>query len=190
MNETTEKQEIDERAIEVGTEALQETLVDPGPLDIRGLALAAATRAGRYKPGVDSEEDALAACIVRTVTEVVEKLTVSDDSDTAGVGTTVEYVDAFSDENGKRVGTMTGNAVVVAMAPHMWQFHRSTTEFDDGTIEHVGLVDCTALMRRMTQIHSIVGTSGVYEGKTGFMAFELSDPHKRPPLFSVTFVLC
>ncbi|MGW1958453.1 allene oxide cyclase barrel-like domain-containing protein [Streptomyces sp. NPDC001920] len=190
VDEKTDDDGIDRRAIDVGTEALAEEIVDPGPLDVKALAMAAAATAGLYAPGRDNEDDVLAKCLVRSVTEVVEKLSVSDDPENAGVGTTVEYVDAFFDEDGERVGTMSGNAVVLAMTPHMWQYHKSTTEFEDGTIEHTGVVDCTALMHRMTQLHRVVGTGGVYLGKSGYMAFEMSDPHQKPPHFSVTFVLC
>ncbi|WP_405620552.1 allene oxide cyclase barrel-like domain-containing protein [Streptomyces sp. NBC_01508] len=180
---------IDERALEVGTESLREA-PDPGPLNIRALAVAAATEAGQHTPGVDSEDDAVAKCLVRSLTEMAEKLTVSHPPEEAGPGTTVEYVEAFVDEDGERVGTMTGNSVVLTMTPHMWQFHRGTTEFEDGPLEHSAMPDCTALMRSMTQIHRVKGTSGVYLGKSGYMAFEISDPTQTPPHFSSTFVVC
>ncbi|MFG2531762.1 hypothetical protein [Streptomyces sp. NPDC048516] len=181
---------IDERALEVGTESLKEMHPDPGPLSIPALAVAAATAAGLHTPGVHSEDDAVSRCVIRSVTEMAENLTVSHSKEEAGPGTTVEYREALVDADGKRVGTMTGNSVVLMMTPHMWQFHQSRTEFEDGVIEHSAVIDCTALMRRMSQVHRATGISGAYEGKSGYMAFEISDPTQKPPHFTTTFVMC
>ncbi|RKN50251.1 hypothetical protein D7223_00025 [Micromonospora endolithica] len=181
---------VDERAMEAGADALRAYQGDQGPLSVDALAVAAATVAGLHEPGVDDPAKAVDRCLVRTVTEFAEELTVSDPPETAGVGTTVRYVEAFHDDKGNRVGTMTGGAVVVQMKPHMWQAHRSVATFDDGALDITGLIDCNALGRQMTQIFRAVGTSGVYAGRAGFLAFELSDPTRKPPHFSVTIVVC
>lgn len=183
--------EIDERALETGTMALQETVVDPGPVGVEALAVAAATAAGRYTPGESARPaDALKECVViEGLTEIVEKLVVHDVPGGAGVGTTVEYVDGYFDGD-RRIGESRGTAVVLAMTPHMWQFHKSRTEFEDGAFETTGVIDCTAMLRRMTQVLQVVGTEGRFAGKTGYVTLALKDPTQKPPHYETAVVLC
>jgi hypothetical protein len=180
--------QIDERAMEAGAAALQETIVDPGPLDVTALAVAAALAAGLHSAD-DDPAAALAKCIVLDeLTEFAERLVVHDRP--GGVGTTVEYVEVYEDASGARLGTATGNAVVLKMEPHMWQLHQSVSELADGSFEAVGVIDCTAMLRRMTQVLRVTGRSGRYAGKSGFMTLAISDPNQRPPHYSVQVVLC
>jgi hypothetical protein len=184
-------EQIDERALNTGVAALQESIVDPGPIGVEALAVAAATAAGRHDPAVDRPADAVAKCIVRAdLTEKVERLVVHDAKDTDGTGSLVEYVDGCYDAEGNRLGTVTGSAVVLAMTPHMWQFHRSTTELLDGSFETTGVIDCTAMLRRMTAVLRVRGTGGRYAGRHGYATLALKDPTQRPPHYETAFVLC
>jgi hypothetical protein len=189
-NATAAPAELDERAVEAGITALSETMSQDNPLTAEALAVAAATAAGRYVPGRDSVADALAACvIIRDLTEVVEKMVINDDGK-PGPGTVAEYADGLFDGDGTRVATMTGQAVVMTMTPHMWQYHKAVVEFEDGTIENSGVLDATAVVHGITQTLEVVGVSGRYEGMSGFRTIVVSDPEKTPPLYRATFVLC
>ncbi|HEY7143741.1 MAG TPA: hypothetical protein VH637_05790 [Streptosporangiaceae bacterium] len=181
--------QVDERALESGA-AFQAVQPDPGPVDIRALAVAAATAAGAFAPGQGSPDDAVRACVVRDgITEKIEKLVINDGG-AHGAGTTVEYTDGYYDEQGERIATATGSAVVVAMTPHMWQFHASTAEFADGSFAVSGFLDAAALMRSMTQILQIRGLTGRYAGKAGYMSLTVADPSQRPPHYATAFALC
>jgi hypothetical protein len=181
--------EIDQRALDVGADVLQATQ-DPGPLDVQGLALAAATAAGVFDPAQGKAEDAVRHCIVLDgLTEKVEKAVVSENTP-AQPGSTVEYVDGFYDADGKRVGTLTGSAVVLAMTPHLWQYHKGHADFEDGTFETTGVVDCTAVIHGMTEVFQIVGTGGKYEGKAGYLTLAVKDATQRPPHYTTTIVMC
>ncbi|HEX6526877.1 MAG TPA: hypothetical protein VF070_43715 [Streptosporangiaceae bacterium] len=181
---------IDERALDAG-QAFEDSMQDPGPIDIQALAVAAATAAGVFTPGQDDPDVALSKCIVMDdLTEMVEKVVVHDDAP-PGSNTTVEYVDAYYDNSGRRMATVTGRAVVVMMSPHMWQFHESTAELDDGSLRITGLIDTTVAMRRgLTQILQVTGISGRYQGKSGYMTLKVKDPTKRPPHYATAFVVC
>jgi hypothetical protein len=180
---------VDERALGSGA-AFLELPADPGPVDIRALAVAAATAAGAYVPGRGSPDDAVMACIVRDgITEKIEKLVINDGG-THGTGTTIEYSDGYYDDSGERIATVTGSAVVVATAPHMWQFHTSTAEFADGSIAISGFLDAAAMMRSMTQILQVRGMSGRYAGKAGYMSLTIADPSQRPPHYATAIVVC
>ncbi|GAA3301643.1 MULTISPECIES: allene oxide cyclase barrel-like domain-containing protein [Dactylosporangium] len=188
---TIADEQIDERALNTGAAALQESIVDPGPVGVEALAVAAATAAGVHDPAADSPADAVAKCIVLAgLTEKVERLVVHDAKDTDGTGSLVEYVDGYYDADGNRLGAATGTAVVLSMAPHMWQFHRSTTELTDGTFETTGVIDCTAMLRRMTAVLQVRGTGGRYAGRSGYVTLALKDPNQRPPHYETAFVLC
>lgn len=189
MTATGENTGVDQRAIDVGGE-FQQAAADPGPLDIRALAVAAATAAGRYDPAEQTPDDALKACeVMDGLVEKIEQLSI-DDGGSPGEGTTVNFVDGFFDENGERVATVTGTGTVLTMTPHMWQVHRSRAELDDGTFEITGLLDVGALLRSMTQVLRIVGTGGRYAGKTGYLTLTVLDPTQRPPHYSTMFALC
>lgn len=187
--DTTDSGPIDRRALESGAMAQQMTS-DPGPVDIRALAVAAATRAGLYLPGKSTTEDAVGACVVvEGLTEKILKLTINDGGDTR-LGSTIEYTDAVFDRDGKEIGTSTSSAVVLGMAPHMWQFHRSTVELDDGGFESTGVIDATAMLRGMTQILQVAGTSGRYAGKSGYLTIAIADPTRKPPHYTTSFAVC
>ena len=112
--------EIDQRAMDVGADVLKADQ-NPGPLDVVGLALAAATAAGVFDPAKEPAEEAVRHCVVLDrLTERIEKAVVSD-ADQAKPGSTVEYTDAFYDEDGRKIGTLRGHAVVLTMTPHLWQ---------------------------------------------------------------------
>ncbi len=180
---------IDERALDSGT-MVQQAVADPGPVDIEALAVAAAAKAGLYVPGKSTTEDAVSACIiVEGLTEKIVKLTINDDGGVQ-LGSTVAYTDAIFDRDGKELGTSTSNAVVLGMAPHMWQYHYSTVELHDGTYETTGVLDATAMMRGMTQVLQVTGTGGRYAGKAGYLTIAIIDPTQRPPHYSTSFVVC
>jgi len=183
--------EIDQRARDVGADAQREQ-EDPSPLDPRALALAAAAAAGVYTPGGGEQEQAAALdrCVIVTgLTEKIEKLVVHDGG-TPGTGTSVEYTDAFFDADGNRVATVQGSSIVLTMAPHMWQYHQSRAQFDDGAFEAQGVLDCTAMLRGGTQLFRLTGTEGRYAGKVGFMTLAIEDPTQKPPHYATSFVLC
>ncbi|WP_255955320.1 allene oxide cyclase barrel-like domain-containing protein [Streptomyces odontomachi] len=180
--------QIDERSIKSG--ALFRKAEDPGPVDIRGLAVAAATRAGRYVPGRDSVEDALAKCVYKdNLTEKILKLTINDDGK-GGPAHSVHYEDAILDADGTELGKSSSNAVVVVTEPHMWQFHKSTVELVNGSYEHNGLIDVNAMMRGMTQVFHVTGISGEFEGKTGFATITIGDVTQQPPTYAISYAVC
>ncbi|GHH88405.1 hypothetical protein GCM10018793_67950 [Streptomyces sulfonofaciens] len=180
---------IDERAVNSGA-AFQQAEPDPGPVDIRALAVAAATRAGRYVAGRDTVDDAVAACVARDgLTEKILKLRINDGGQ-EGLGTTVDYEDAILDAGGTEIGKSTSSAVVLSMTPHMWQIHRSTVELADGSYESSGLLDVHAMMRGMTQILQVTGVSGRYEGKSGYATITIGDPTQKPPSYAISFAVC
>ncbi|QTD96703.1 allene oxide cyclase barrel-like domain-containing protein [Streptomyces cyanogenus] len=190
-NENAAAQPIDRRAMDVGVEARRE-VADPSPLDPEALALAAAAAAGVCTPGDGAQARAAAIekCVVVTgLTEKIEKLVVHD-GETPGLGTSVEYTDAFYDADGNRVATVNGRSVVLSTTPHMWQYHQSRAELEDGTFEAVGVLDCTVMMRGGTQLFRITGTGGRYAGKVGYMTLAIADPSQKPPHYATSFVLC
>jgi hypothetical protein len=185
----TNSESVDQRAIESGA-IFQVADPDPGPVPIRALAVAAATKAGLYVPGEGTIEDAVSKCIVIDgLTEKILKLVIDDGGD-PGLGTTVDYVDAIFDESGRQIGTSTSGAVVLCMTPHMWQFHRSKVELDDGSFETSGLLDVAAMTRSMTQILQVVGTGGRYDGKSGYLTIAIGDPNQKPPHYATAVVMC
>jgi Allene oxide cyclase barrel like domain len=180
---------VDKRAMESGTAFAADT-ADPGPVDVRGLAMAAARAAGVYQPGRDSVDDAVRACItIDGITEKIEKLVIND-AGGHGAGTTIEYSDGYYDQAGEKIATVNGSAVIVAVTPHMWQYHRSKAEFADGTCEISGFLDTGAVMKCMTQVLQVRGTSGRYEGKSGYLSMEVADTSQRPPHYAVCIALC
>jgi hypothetical protein len=180
--------QIDERSIKSGE--LFRKADDPGPIDIRSLAVAAATRAGHYVPGRDSVEDALAACVYKdNLTEKILKLSINDDGN-GGPAHSVQYEDAILDADGTELGKSTSKAVVVVTEPHMWQFHQSTVELVNGSYEHNGIIDVNAMMRGMTQVFHVTGTSGEFEGKTGFATITIGDVTQQPPTYTISYALC
>jgi hypothetical protein len=180
---------VDERALESGA-AFQDALADPGPVDVRVLAVAAATAAGVYRPGRDNADDAVRACITMDgITEKIEKLAISDNG-SHGSGSTVEYSDGYYDAQGERIGTVTGSAVVLVTQPHMWQFHSSTVELTDGSFTISGLLDIAAMMRSMTQVLQVHGTAGRYAGKAGYLTLTVADTSQRPPFYTTAFAMC
>jgi hypothetical protein len=181
--------EVDERALDSGA-AFAEVTADPGPVGVRGLAVAAAMAAGVYVPGQGSADEAVAACITMDgITEKIEKLVINDGG-THGAGTTIEYADGYYDAGGEKIATVTGSAVVVAMQPHIWQFHSSTAELADGSFAISGFLDAAAVMKSMTQILQIRGTGGRYAGKAGYLSMTVADTSQRPPLYAVSLALC
>jgi hypothetical protein len=181
--------EVDSRALDSGA-AFAEITADPGPVGVRGLAIAAAIAAGVYTPGEGDIDDAIAACIVMDgLTEKIEKLVIND-SEGHNAGTIVEYQDGYYGADGEKVATVTGKAVVVATEPHMWQFHFGHAELADGTWETTGFLDAAAIMKSMTQILHIRGTGGRYAGKAGYLSMSVADLSQRPPLYSVSLALC
>jgi hypothetical protein len=184
-----EQGRIDQRALDVGEAARGETIVDPGPVSAAALAVAAAAKAGRYDPETADQAAALAECLIMDgLTEKVERLVVHDRE--GGVGTTVEYVDGIYAGDGTRLGEVNGSAVVLTMTPHMWQFHRSRAELTDGSFQTVGVIDCTAMLHRQTQVLQVEGTGGRYLGRSGYMTLELSDLSQKPPHYATVFVFC
>lgn len=180
---------IDQRALDAGAAFLGAT-ADPGPLDVRGLAVAAAAMAGVHVPGAETIDDAVRRCIiVDGLTEKVEKLIINDD-EASGQGATVQYEDGFYDEHGERIATVSGTAVVLQAKPHMWQFHQSTAQLADGSFRISGIVDVTAMTQSMTQVLQVTGTSGRYDGKAGFLTLSIADPQIRPPHYATAFVMC
>ena len=180
---------IDRRAMEAGA-MVQGLRLDPGPIDIRALAVAAATKAGRYVPGVSTTEEAVDACvIVEGLTEKILELKIDDGGDTK-LGSTIEYRVVVLDRDGNEIGTSSSNAVVLGMTPHMWQFHRSGAELADGAYESSGVVNATAMLRGMTQVLHVVGKSGKFEDKAGYLTIVMSDPTQRPPHYTTSLVVC
>lgn len=182
-----EPSELDERALNAGSAAAQ-AMADTAPLGIEALALAAAADAGLYEPGVTPIEEALARCVVVDgLTEVVEKMAVEEGK--PGSGSVARYTDGFFDADGKRLGTVTGHALVLAMAPRMWQYHSSSTVYEDGTFTTNGVVDATAVLHGITQVFRVTGTGGRYLGKKGYMTLVMGDPTQQPPHYSTAFVM-
>ncbi|MFD2768443.1 allene oxide cyclase barrel-like domain-containing protein [Micromonospora eburnea] len=180
---------VSARALNAGQLAFQQDLGNSSALEAGQLALAAALAAGAYRPSDGQVNAALGDCIVVDgLTEAVEKLVTTDQAASGGVDS-AEYEDGFYDAAGNRVGTVTGTAVVLSYTPHMWQYHSSTTEFHDGTFETSGVIDCTAILNGMTQILQVVGRSGRYAGKRGFMTLTLHDHRQQPPLYRTQFVM-
>ncbi|GGW70310.1 hypothetical protein GCM10010503_54400 [Streptomyces lucensis JCM 4490] len=180
---------LDQRALDSGQLAFQGRMPASSLVEPRDLALAAAAAAGVYDPARDSAEEALERCIiVENLTEVIEKMAIHDEG-THGAAALAEYQDGFFDADGNRVGTVTGSARVLSMAPHMWQYHRSRTEFDGGTFETHGVVDGTAILHGYTQIFQLTGTSGRFSGKVGFMTLTIDDPTQRPPRYRTSFAM-
>ncbi|MFI7426439.1 hypothetical protein ACIBPB_05585 [Micromonospora sp. NPDC049836] len=169
----------------------QEKESDANPISTRALATAAAVAAGRIEPHEVAGADVLAECIVLDgLTEVVEKMVIHAGPDGPGPGTIAEYTDALLDAEGQRVGTITGRAVVLDMLPHMWQLHRNVTEFPDGSMEAVGVVDATSIVQGLTATIPVTGLSGRYAGRTGFRTLVLTEGDDESPRYDVTIVLC
>jgi hypothetical protein len=172
----------------------QEKDSDSNEITLSALATAAALAAGVIGPHDAATTDVLDRCIViDELTEVVEKMLLHTDDGPPGPGTVAEYVDGLFDADGKRVGTITGTAVVLDMLPHMWQLHRNVVELKDGSMEAIGVVDATATVQGVTCTIPVTGLSGRYEGKTGFrtLVLDLSEDDEREgPQYTVTIVLC
>jgi len=180
--------EVDSRALDSG-DAFAAVLAEPGPVGLRGLAIAAAIAAGAYTPGQGSIDEAVAACITWDgITEKIEKLVIND-SNGHGAGTTIEYQDGYYGADGEKIATATGRAIVVAAEPQMWQFHSGIAEFADGTFAVTGFLNAAAVMKSMTQILHLRGTSGRYEGKVGYMSMTVSDTTQRPPHYAVSIAV-
>ncbi|MFI6643903.1 hypothetical protein [Streptomyces sp. NPDC050504] len=180
---------LDERALESGKLAFQGEMPATSLVAPRDLALAAAAAAGIYTPDKDSADEVLKRCVVvEGLTEVIEKMAIHD-AGTDGAAALAEYQDGFFDAEGNRVGTVTGTARVLAMVPHMWQYHQSRTEFDGGTFETSGVIDATAILHGYTQVFRVVGRTGRFSGKSGFMTLTIDDPTQRPPRYRTSFAM-
>ncbi|WDM16622.1 hypothetical protein J3S85_37170 [Streptomyces lavenduligriseus] len=180
---------LDRRALDSGQLAFQGQMPATSLVEPRDLALAAAAAAGIYDPAKDSAEEALKKCvIVEGLTEVIEKMAIHDEG-THGAAALAEYQDGFFDADGNRVGTVIGSARVLSMAPHMWQYHQSRTEFEGGTFETHGVIDGTAILHGFTQIFQLTGKTGRFAGKAGFMTLTIDDPTQRPPRYRTSFAM-
>jgi hypothetical protein len=180
---------LDQRALDSGKLAFQGEMPASSLVEPRDLALAAAAAAGIYTPDKDSVDEVLKKCIiVEGLTEVIEKMAIHD-AGTDGAAALAEYQDGFFDADGNRVGTATGSARVLSMAPHMWQYHQSTTEFEGGTFETSGVIDATAILHGFTQIFRLTGKTGRFSGRTGFMTLTIDDPTQRPPRYRTSFAM-
>ncbi|WP_326691544.1 MULTISPECIES: allene oxide cyclase barrel-like domain-containing protein [unclassified Streptomyces] len=180
---------VAQEALDSGKLAFQGEMPMASALEPRQLALAAALAAGIFTPGVDPVDEVLDKCvIVDGLTEVIEKLAINEGSKN-GSTDSGDYVDGFFDSDGKRVGTVTGTAVMLAKEPHIWQHHKSVTEFEDGTFETTGVIDGTAILHGLTQVFRVVGKTGRYAGKQGFMTLTIKDPQQRPPHYHTVFAM-
>lgn len=169
----------------------QEKEFDTSPIGTRALAAAAAVAAGRIEPQEMLTADVLGECVViEGLTEIVEKMVIHAGDNGPGPGTIAEYTDALFDADGTRVGTITGRALVLDMMPHMWQLHRNLTEFADGTIEALGVVDATSVVQGLTATIPVTGISGRYAGMKGFRTLVLTEGEDETPRYDVTIVLC
>ncbi|WP_432969513.1 allene oxide cyclase barrel-like domain-containing protein [Dactylosporangium sp. CA-233914] len=161
-------------------------------ISAQGLAIATAVLRGAIEPADVPGTDVLGRCIVLDgLREVVEKMQLHVDGGLPQQGTVAEYVDALFDRDDNRVGTITGTAVLLADPPmtHLWQLHRNVAEFDDGTIEAVGILG-PSLAQGATGVLSVTGLSGRYAGRHGHRTLALIDGDGDTPHYAVTYVLC
>jgi hypothetical protein len=187
--DTSEISGMDQRAVDAGLNAINESFEPDNPVPDEALFLALAVAQGNWTPGQSEVDPVVSGYEVLNFTEVVDKMEI-DDGGVPGVGTRAKYIDGLYDADGTRVGQVSGNCVVLTLAPHIWQYHDVTYEFEDGTLKASGSVDGTATVHGMTVVGQVTGVSGRYTGMTGVTRMAMSDPTKTPPHYATTLVIC